>query len=75
MSLSRSTKIKVVGKEISKGFFGGKKYIVIVTVAGNASPLPVAVKVPIEQYYYFQEGSEYNITMYQHSDGLWYFQP
>jgi len=75
MSLTRSTRIKVIGKETSRGFFGGKKYTVIITVIGNKSPLPVAVPVPIEQYYHFQEGLEYNITMYQHSDGLWYFQP
>lgn len=75
MSITRSTKIKVVGKETSKGFFGGNKYKVIVTVEGKTDPYPVVVKVPAEQYYFFEEGKEYNVTMYKHSDGWWYFRP
>lgn len=73
MITTRTAKIKIVGKETSKGFFGGKTYTIIVTVEGKTDPLPVAVNVPIGQYYSLVEGKEYNITMYQHSDGRWHF--
>ena len=70
-----NAKIKVLGKEIDRGFFGGKKHKVIVDIAGRVGGQPHVITVPIEQYYQFQEGKEYNITMYQYPDGLWYFQP
>lgn len=70
---SQTVTIKVLGKDVSTGFFGGKTYTVVVQNEtlnhGNA----VAVEVPIEQYFQLNEGKSYNITMYSSDGQTWYF--
>lgn len=69
-----SVEVEVLGKDCSRGFFG-KKYTVVVQSDQMNNGNAVEQTVPFAQYCQLQIGETYTITMYQHYDGLWYFQP
>ena len=64
--------IKILSKKVSGLFW--KTYTVFLEVLNQDKITVTSCEVPEEQFHYLQVNHKYTINMYQHEDGLWYFQ-
>ena len=80
MSFRQKTSVRegfvatVVGKRRGEGFlFFGPYFYITVRFEENGTTREIGV--PVEQYYAMDQGEQYKLFLYRHSDGLWYPQP
>jgi len=76
MSVSRWAKVKVLDKSKSTGWLFGNSYHIVLRLCEEGmthhGSQIVETACNADNYYGMDIGKEYNIRLYQHSNGLWY---